>query len=130
MQSNLGYPALMFVLGGGTIWLALREFTPSFRIVTIVWGICLTAFFAFAAFSAFDPSDVGGVIFYGGMLLVTAPIPILAIPTPAHLVADGAPLPLQTKEVGEQWVATERASGTVRQWLLTRARPLNPVVRQ
>jgi hypothetical protein len=81
--------AVMFVLGGGTIWLALREFTTSFRIVTIIWGICLTVFFAFAAFSAFDPSDVGGVIFYGVMLLVTAPIPILAIRTAPHLVVDG-----------------------------------------
>lgn len=80
--------ALMFVLGGGTIWLALRKFTASFRIVTIVWGFCLTAFFAFTAFSAFDPSDFGGAIFYGMMLFVVAPIPIIAIRTPPHGIVD------------------------------------------
>jgi hypothetical protein len=51
----------MLVLGFATIWLALRDFNALFRNVTIVWGCCFVAFFALASFSAYSPSDVGGL---------------------------------------------------------------------
>jgi hypothetical protein len=69
---------LMLILGSGTIWLAFRIFTPVSRALTIVWGVCLVALFAYAGFAAYDPSEIGGTVFYGLVLLIVTPIPILA----------------------------------------------------
>lgn len=74
----------MLICGCGTIWLALREYTPAFKLITIVWGSLLVAFFLFAGVSAFDPTDVGGSVFFGFVLLIVAPIPILALTKPSH----------------------------------------------
>ncbi|WP_182867940.1 hypothetical protein [Stieleria mannarensis] len=68
----------MLILGCATIWLGMRDFTPAFRNLTIGWGCCLAAFFAWASFSAYDPSDLGGSIFFGVVLIAVTPIPILA----------------------------------------------------
>ncbi|KAA5538629.1 hypothetical protein FYK55_26825 [Roseiconus nitratireducens] len=73
----------MLVLGGATILLALRNFNALFRNATIVWGCCLVAFFAWASFSAYDAGEVVGAVFFGIVLLVVTPIPILAIRQPA-----------------------------------------------
>lgn len=69
---------LMLILASATIWLALRIFTPVSRVLTMVWSVCLVAFFAYAAFAAYDPSEIGGPVFYGLMLLIVTPVPILA----------------------------------------------------
>ncbi len=74
----------MLVLSCATIWLALREFKPACRFATFVWGICLVAFFAWALISAYDPSDIGGAVFFGFVLLVVVPIPILALRQPPY----------------------------------------------
>ena len=53
-----------------------------------VWGVCLVAFFAYAGFAAYDPSEIGGTVFYGLVLLVVTPIPILAFLQKAGPVSD------------------------------------------
>ena len=73
---------LMLVLGCGTMWLALRPYTPAFRSATIVWGFLLVCFFLFTAVSAYDPTDVAGTVFFGFVLLIVTPIPILALRYP------------------------------------------------
>jgi hypothetical protein len=76
--------AVMLALSCGTIWLALREFKPVIRIATLIWGLCLVGFFAWASISAYDPNDIGGTVFFGFVLLIVAPIPILALRQPPY----------------------------------------------
>lgn len=68
----------MLFLGCATVWLGFCDFTPIFRNLTMGWGCCLAAFFAWASFSAYDPSDVGGSIFFGIVSMTVTPIPITA----------------------------------------------------
>ncbi|AMV34415.1 hypothetical protein VN12_19985 [Pirellula sp. SH-Sr6A] len=68
----------MLILGCATVWLGFRDFTPIFRNLTMGWGGCLAAFLAWASFSAYDPSDLGGSIFFGIVLMAVTPIPVTA----------------------------------------------------
>ncbi len=69
---------LMLIFGSGTIWLALRDFTPVYRIATILWGTSLSAFFVYLLASAFESVDTAGLAYYGFIMFVVVPIPILA----------------------------------------------------
>lgn len=69
---------LMLIFGSGTMWLAFRNFTPVYRIATIFWGTSLSAFFVYLLASSFESMDAAGLAFYGFVLLIVVPIPILA----------------------------------------------------